>query len=106
MITLCGMLSPEERELAQTSHGAAQVIELHQPHFVTSCDALRQEIEAILGVPGLDAALKVTTLTGTVAYVIQLAAGITVSTWSELQSEPAPLNEPRGSENPVLGGEG
>ncbi len=99
VITLRGMLSPAELELARTSDGAAQVIELHQQHVLTSCDALRQKIEAILGVPMLEAALKVTTQTGTVVDVIQQPAGVAASTRTEPKSEPAPLNAPRGSEN-------
>ena len=106
VITLRGMLSPEELELAQSPDGAAQVIELHQQRFLASCDSLRQEIEAITGVPVREATSKVATQTGTVVYVIQLAAAVAASTWTEPKTEPQPLNVPRGSENPVLGGEG
>jgi uncharacterized protein YbcI len=106
VITLRGILSPEELELVQTPDGAAQVIELHQQRFLTSCDALRQQIEDTIGVPVLEATSKVGTQTGTVVYVIQLAAGVATSTWTEPKSDPALLNSIHGNENPVLGGEG
>lgn len=106
VITLHGMLSPEELELARTPDGAAQVVERHQQHFLTSCDALRQEIEAITGVPVKEATSKVATQTGTVVYVIQLATDVAASTWSEPKSNPASLNAIHGNESPVLGGEG
>ena len=105
VITLRGVLSLAEKDLAKTPVGAAQVRELHRQLFLTACDSLRQEIETIIGVAVLEATSEVATHTGTVVYVVLLAAGVAASTWSESTSEVISLDPSRGKEDPVLGGE-
>src|SRR5881397_2219030 len=66
VITLRGMLSPAEMDLAKGPAGAAQVQEFHRQLFINSCDSLRQEIEKIAGVSVREATSEVATETGTV----------------------------------------
>jgi uncharacterized protein YbcI len=106
MITLRGVLSAAEREMAKTPVGAAQVREFHRQLFVTSCSSLLQEIEGIIGVAVLEATSEVATHTGTVVLVFLLAESVTASTWSEPTSVSTSLGSTGGSEKLDLGGEG
>lgn len=82
VITLCGMLSPVEMDLAKGPAGAAQVQEFHRQLFINACGLLRREIEKITGVHVRDATSEVTTETGTVVQVFLLADSVTAGTWS------------------------
>lgn len=107
VITLRGTLSSTETELAKTPIGAAHVREQHRQLFLTSCPALRQEIEVITGVGVLEATSEVATHTGTVVLVFLLAGNVTASTWSETKTkvEPVSVGSPSSSTKPELGGE-
>ena len=82
VITLRGMLSPVEMDLAKGPAGAAQVQEFHRQLFMSSCATLRREIEIIVGVVVREATSEVATETGTVVQVFLLAATVPSSTWS------------------------
>ena len=82
VITLRGMLSPAEMDLAKGPAGAAQVQEFHRQLFINSCDSLRQEIEEIAGVDVREATSEVATETGTVVQVFLLADSVAAGSWS------------------------
>ena len=82
VITLRGVLSPAEKDLAKSPAGAAQVQEFHRQLFITSCGSLRREIEIIAGVGVREATSEVATETGTVVQVFLLAASLAPGTWS------------------------
>jgi uncharacterized protein YbcI len=82
VITLRGMLSPAEMDLAKGPAGAAQVQEFHRQLFMSSYDSLRREIEKIAGVEVREATSEVATETGTVVQVFLLAGSVAASTWS------------------------
>jgi uncharacterized protein YbcI len=69
VITLHGVLTLAERELARSPAGAARVQEMHRELFLNSCTPLRQAIERITGVAVRDAAVNVEPATGTVVQV-------------------------------------
>ena len=106
VITLRGVLSSAEKEMAKTPVGAAQVREFHRQLFLTSCGSLRQEIEVITGVAVREATSEVATHTGTVVLVFLLAASVGASTWSESMKSESTSRDPscRNGE-PALGGE-
>jgi uncharacterized protein YbcI len=91
VVTLHGALSPAEKVLASSPAGAARVQEFHRQLFLSSCEALRQEIKKITGVEVREATAEVETTTGTVVHafttgtvvqVFLLAAGLPSSTWN------------------------
>lgn len=82
VITLRGMLSPVEMDLARGPAGAAQVQEFHRQLFKNSCDSLRREIEKITLVDVREATSEVATETGTVVQVFLLAGSVAAGTWS------------------------
>ena len=82
VITLRGVLSPAEKDLAKNPAGAAQVQEFHRQLFMSSCAPLRREIEIIVGVVVRETTSEVATETGTVVQVFLLAATVAPSTWS------------------------
>ena len=82
VITLRGVLSPAEKDLAKSPAGAAQVQEFHRQLFINTCDSLRREIEKITGVVVREATSEVATETGTVVQVFLLAANVAPGTWS------------------------
>ena len=106
VITLHGELSPAEIDLAKTSDGAAEVMQLHRQLFLTSCGSLLKEIEVITGVAVLEATSEVTTDTGTVVQVFVLAASVPASIWTELTSELTSVDPLCGNKERVLDGEG
>ena len=87
VITLRGVLSPAEKDLAKSPAGAAQVQEFHRQLFMSSCGPLRREIEIIVGVVVREATSEVATETGTVVQVFLLAASVAPSTWSGLRPD-------------------
>jgi uncharacterized protein YbcI len=91
VITLQGVLSPAEKEMAKTPMGAAQMQEFHRQLFANSSDSLRQEIERITGAPVREASAEIETTTGafmhvfttgTVVEVFLLASSVPASSWS------------------------
>ena len=96
VITLHGVLSRAERDLARSPEGAAQVQALHRQLFLNSCAPLRQAIERITGVAVRDATVDVETATGTVVQVFSsgtvvqvflLAGRGAADTWGERGSD-------------------
>jgi uncharacterized protein YbcI len=95
VVTLHGVLSPAERDLAKSPAGAAQVQEFHRALFLDSCGPLRLAIEKITGVEVREATVDVETTagtvvrvfsTGTVVQVFLLAGRVAADSWGE--SEP------------------
>ena len=82
VITLRGMLSPVENDLAKGPAGAAQVQEFHRQLFINSSDLLRRAIEKITGVGVKEATSEVETESGTVVQVFLLADIVGAGTWS------------------------
>jgi len=91
VITLRGALSPAETALARSPAGAAEMQELYRQLFASAADALRQEIEKIVGVEVREASAAVETttgavmqrfMTGTVVQVFLLARNVPAATWS------------------------
>jgi uncharacterized protein YbcI len=105
VITLRGVLSSAEKDLAKTPVGAAQVRENHRQLFVASGSLLQQQIEVLTGIAVLEATSEVSTHTGTVVYVVLLAASVEASTWTESKSEPTSLDSSGSKEKPDTGGE-
>ena len=82
VVTLRGMLSPVEKDLAKGPAGAAQVQEFHRQLFINSSGLLRRVIEKITGVGVREATSEVAMETGTVVQVFLLAGSVTAGTWS------------------------
>ena len=82
VVTLRGMLSPAEKDLAKGPAGAAQLQELHRQLFINSSGMLRRAIEKITGVGVREATSEVATESGTVVQVFLLADSVTAGTWS------------------------
>jgi uncharacterized protein YbcI len=90
VITLHGVLTRAERELAKSPAGAAQVQEYYRELFLSSWGPLRQAIESITGVEVREATAEVDTAagtvvqafsTGTVVQVFLLAGRVDPDTW-------------------------
>ena len=91
VVTVHGVLSPAERDLAQSPAGAAQVQEFHRELFLSACAPLRDEIQKITGVEVREAAAQVEPASGTVVQVFStgtmvevflLADRVPASNWS------------------------
>ena len=82
VVTLRGVLSPAEKDLAKGPAGAAQVQEFHRQLFINSSGLLRQAIEKIIGVGVKEATSEVAMETGTVVQIFLLADSVTAGTWS------------------------
>ena len=106
VISLRGVLSSAEKELAKTPVGAAQVRENHRQQFLDSGSSFPQQIEVLTGVAVLEATSEVSTHNGTVVYVVLLASYVAASTWTESKTEPTPLDSSGSKEKPDTGGEG
>lgn len=106
VITVRGMLSSAETELAKTPVGAAELRENHRQGFLTSGSSLQQQIAALTGVAVVEATSEVSTHSGTVVFVILLASSVAVSTWTESKSQPTSLDSSGSKEKPDVGGEG
>jgi uncharacterized protein YbcI len=97
VITLHEALSEAEKTLAQTPEGATQVQEFHRQLFLTSVDALRDDIRRITGVAVREAAVEIETSTGAVVHaftsgtmvqVFQLAGGVSQEKWDAVEVQP------------------
>jgi uncharacterized protein YbcI len=78
VITLHGVLSPAEVDLARSPEGAARVQEFHRALFLSSCEPLRQAIGRITGVEVQEATAEVETATGTVVRVFSTGTVVEV----------------------------
>lgn len=78
VITLHGVLSRAERELAKNPAGAAQVQDFHRQLFMNSCGPLRQEIARITGMEVREATAEVEPATGTVVQVFSTGTEVQV----------------------------
>jgi uncharacterized protein YbcI len=76
VITLHEALTPAERALASTPAGAAKVQEFHRQLFLTSAEALRDEIKRITGREVCESAAEVDPGTGSVIHAF--TSGTTV----------------------------
>jgi len=97
VITLHGVLSQAEQDLARSPAGAAQVQEFRRQLFLNSCAPLRQAIERITGVEVREATTDVETATGTVVQVFStgtavqvflLASHVEADTWGGSDGQP------------------
>lgn len=68
VITMHDALTPAEKKLAMSAEGAAQVQEFHRQLFLSSADALRNEIKRITGRDVREAAAEVEPASGTVVH--------------------------------------
>jgi len=109
VITLHGVLSPAERELARSTAGAAKVQEFHRELFLNSCAPLRQAIERITGVEVREATTDVETATGTVVQVFStgtavqvflLASHVEADTWGGSDGQPLAAMAGKSKGNP------
>jgi uncharacterized protein YbcI len=91
VITLHGVLSQAEKALAKSPAGATQVQEFHRQLFLTSSDALRDEIKKITGAEVREATAEIEPkcgtvvkafTTGTMVQVFLLAHGVAAEFWS------------------------
>jgi uncharacterized protein YbcI len=78
VITLHGVLSPAEVDLARSPEGAARVQEFHRALFGNSCGPLRQAIQTITGVAVREASADVTMASGTVVRVFSTGTVVEV----------------------------
>jgi uncharacterized protein YbcI len=78
VITLHGVLSQAEKDLARSPAGAAQVQELRRQLFLNSCGELRQAIARITGVEVREATAEVEPATGTVLQVFSTGTAVQV----------------------------
>ena len=106
VITVRGVLSSAQQELAKTPVGAAQVRENHRQGFLASGGSLQQQIAVLTGVAVLEATSEVSTHSGTVVFVVLLASGVAASAWTEAKSEPTSPDSSGSKEKPEVGGEG
>ena len=106
VITLRGVLSSAEKEMAKTPIGAAQVRENHRQLFLASGSSFQHQIEVLTGVAVLEATSEIATHTGTVVYVVLLVSSVEASTWTEAKSEPTSLDSSGSKEKRDVGGEG
>jgi uncharacterized protein YbcI len=90
VITLHGVLTRAERDLARNPAGAARVQEFHRELFLNSCGPLREAIERITGVEAGEATVDVAPVagavvrvfsSGTVVQVFLLAGLVEADTW-------------------------
>jgi uncharacterized protein YbcI len=92
VITLHDALTPAEKALALTPAGAAQIQEFHRQLFLSSADALRDEIKRITGREVREAAAEVEPATGTVVHAFTTGSVVQVFLLSEVV--PAEISDP------------
>lgn len=83
MVTMCGMLTPQDTNLAHYSKGDSSSQQFHQHHFAQSVEPLRQEIERITEVPVLKSSVDVDEITGSVVYSFTTGSVLNVSLLAE-----------------------
>lgn len=105
VVTLRGVLSPAEMELAKTVSGAASLRELHRQLFSVSSVPLWREIKAITGVAVVDATSEVAMPSGTVVQVFRLAESGVSSTGSESGTESTWIDPSHDRKEDDVGGE-
>jgi len=82
VVSLPGVMSPVELDLAKNPAGAACVRELHRQVFANSCAPLAQKIGEIAGVNVLEGRSELWTETGKVVQMFLLAGNVAASSWS------------------------
>jgi uncharacterized protein YbcI len=91
VVTVRGALSAAEKAAARSPVAAAQMQEFHRQLFVSSSEALRDEIKRITGVAVRESRLEVETMTGavmerfatgTIVQVFLLERPIPASVWN------------------------
>ncbi len=99
VITMRGVLSAAERDLARTPEGAAQVREYHRQLLGSVSDTLRREIERVTGVAVQEATEEIETTTGAavavfatgaVVQVFRLADRVPLETWTDVPPDQPP----------------
>ncbi len=68
VLTLHEALTPAEKVLASTEHGASKVEQYHRALFAVSCDELRKEIQRLTGRKVREAAVVVEPATGAIVH--------------------------------------
>ena len=68
VLTLHEALTPAEKMLASTEHGASKVEQYHRALFAVSCDELRKEIQRLTGRRVREAAFVVEPATGAIVH--------------------------------------
>ena len=68
VLTLHEALTPAEKILASTEHGASKVEQYHRALFAVSCDELRKEIQRLTGRRVREAAFVVEPATGAIVH--------------------------------------
>jgi uncharacterized protein YbcI len=68
VLTLHEALTPAEKILARSEHGAAKVEQYHRALFAVSCDELRKEIQRLTGRKVREAAVVVEPATGAIVH--------------------------------------
>ena len=68
VLTLHEALTPAEKILARTEHGASKVEQYHRALFAVSCDELRREIQRLTGRKVREAAVVVEPATGAIVH--------------------------------------
>ncbi|MBI3466940.1 MAG: DUF2294 family protein [Planctomycetes bacterium] len=82
VVSLPGVMSRVEMDLAKNPAGAACVREFHRQVFANSCGPLRQAIESVTGVKVREGRSELWTETGKVVQMFLLADSVTAGTWS------------------------
>jgi uncharacterized protein YbcI len=68
VVTLHEALTPAEKILARSEHGASQVENYHRALFAVSCDELRREIQRLTGRKVRESAVVVEPATGAIVH--------------------------------------
>jgi uncharacterized protein YbcI len=82
VVSLPGMMSPVEMDLAKNPAGAACVREFHRQVFTNSCTPLAQQIGEITGVKVRESRSELWTETGKVVQMFLLAGNVAAGSWS------------------------
>ncbi len=82
VVSLPGMMSPVELDLAKNPAGAACVREFHRQVFANSCSTLTRQIQEITGVKVREGRSELWTETGKVVQMFLLAGNVGPGCWS------------------------
>jgi uncharacterized protein YbcI len=82
VVSLPGVMSPVERDLAKNPAGAACVREFHRQVFTNSCSPLSQRIAEITGVKVREGRSELWTETGKVVQMFLLTGNVGAGSWS------------------------
>jgi uncharacterized protein YbcI len=82
VVSLPGVMSPVEMDLAKNPAGAACVREFHRQVFTNSCSPLAKQIGEITGVKVREGRSELWTETGKVVQMFLLAGNVGADSWS------------------------